>query len=242
MDGMAALIAQLKARSSVTSEQTSDACPICGGSGYILRRDEKGELFSRECKCEVIRQNQRRIERSGLKPLLENCTFDRYKALDQWQKSVKETAEKYVDDHDGKWFFIGGSSGTGKTHLCTAICGELMGKGVPVRYVQWRSDIPPIKAKINDADAYQDAIWPLKTVKALYIDDFLKGSVSEGDKNIAFDLLNARYNNPDAITLISSELTIDKILEWDEAIGSRIAERSKGYTLNLRGKQNWRLR
>lgn len=242
MDGMAALIAQLKARSSATSEQTSDACPICGGSGYILRRDEKGELFSRECKCEVIRQNQRRIERSGLKPLLENCTFDRYKALDPWQKSAKETAEKYVDDHDGKWFFIGGSSGTGKTHLCTAICGELMGKGVPVRYVQWRSDIPPIKAKINDADAYQDAIWPLKTVKALYIDDFLKGSVSDGDKNIAFDLLNARYNNPDAITLISSELTIDKILEWDEAIGSRIAERSNGYTLNLRGKQNWRLR
>ena len=239
---MAALIAQLKARSSVTSEQTSDACPICGGSGYILRRDEKGELFSRECKCEVIRQNQRRIERSGLKPLLENCTFDRYKALDPWQKSAKETAERYVGDHDGKWFFIGGSSGTGKTHLCTAICGELMGKGVPVRYVQWRSDIPPIKAKINDADAYQAAIWPLKTVKALYIDDFLKGSVSDGDKNIAFDLLNARYNNPDAITLISSELTIDKILEWDEAIGSRIAERSNGYTLNLRGKQNWRLR
>lgn len=239
---MAALIAQLKARSSVVSEPTSDICPICGGSGYILRRDDKGELFSRECKCEVIRQNQRRIERSGLKPLLENCTFDRYKALDQWQKSAKETAERYVDDHAGKWFFIGGSSGTGKTHLCTAICGELMGKGVPVRYVQWRSDIPPIKAKINDADAYQDAIWPLKTVKALYIDDFLKGSISDGDKNIAFDLLNARYNNPDAITLISSELTIDKILEWDEAIGSRIAERSKGYMLNLRGKQNWRLR
>ena len=38
------------------------------------------------------------------------------------------------------------------------------------------------------------------------------------------------------------ELLNDKILEWDEAIGSRIAERSKGYTLNLRGKQNWRLR
>ena len=238
---MTALIAQLKARSSVTSEQTSE-CPLCGGTGYIIRIGENGERFSRECKCEVIRQNQRRIERSGLKPLLENCTFDRYKTLDPWQKSAKETAERYVGDHDGKWFFIGGSSGTGKTHLCTAICGKLMNAGVPVRYVQWRSDIPPIKAKINDADEYRNALWPLKSVKTLYIDDFLKGSVSDGDKNIAFDLLNARYNNPDAITLISSELTIDKILEWDEAIGSRIAERSNGYTLNLRGKQNWRLR
>ena len=239
---MTELIAQLKARSSAVLEQTSDVCPICGGIGYIFRRDEKGELFSRECKCEIIRQNKRRIERSGLKPLLENCTFDQYDTPDDWQKSAKQTAKQYVTDYRGKWFFMGGSSGTGKTHLCTAVCGELMNSGVPVRYVQWRSDIPPIKAKINDADAYTDAIWPLKSVKALYIDDFLKGSISDGDKNIAFDLLNARYNNPDAITLISSEMTIDKILEWDEAIGSRIAERSKGYMLNLRGKQNWRLR
>ena len=242
MDGMAALIAQLKARSSVTSEQTSDACPICGGSGYIIRRDEKGELFSRECKCEVIRQNQRRIERSGLKPLLENCTFDRYKALDPWQKSAKETAGKYVDDHAGKWFFIGGSSGTGKTHLCTAMCGKLMDAGLPVRYVQWRADIPAIKAKVNDAEAYQDAIDPLKSVKALYIDDFLKGTATEADRNIAFDLLNARYIKPSLVTIISSEWTISRVLDWDEAIGSRIAERSKGCVLNITGAKNYRLK
>ena len=129
-----------------------------------------------------------------------------------------------------------------RDHLCTAICGQLMAGGVPCRYVQWRGDIPAIKAKVNDAEAYHEAIWPLKTVRALYIDDFLKGSVTEADKNIAFDLLNTRYANPDAITIISTEWPIDKILSWDEAIGSRIAERAREYTMNLRSKQNWRLR
>lgn len=117
-----------------------------------------------------------------------------------------------------------------------------MDGGIPVRYLQWRADIPPIKAKINDAEAYRNAMSPLKTIRALYIDDFLKGSVTDGDRNVAFDLLNARYNDPRAITIFSTEMTIDKILEWDEAIGSRIAERARDYTFNLRGKQNWRLK
>lgn len=111
-----------------------------------------------------------------------------------------------------------------------------------MRYVQWRGDIPAIKAKVNDAEAYAEAMHPLKTVRALYIDDFLKGGVTDADKNIAFDLLNARYINPDAITIISTELTIDRILSWDEAIGSRINQRAKDYMLNIGKKQNWRLK
>ena len=180
-------------------------CDICGGLGYTVRRTESGELVSSTCKCEIIRQNRIRMERSGL-------------------------------------FFIGGSPGTGKTHLCTAICAKLMDGGIPVRYVQWRGDIPAIKAKVNDAEAYAEAMHPLKTVRALYIDDFLKGSVTDADKNIAFDLLNARYIDPDAITIISTELTIDRILSWDEAIGSRINQRARDYMLNIGKKQNWRLK
>lgn len=235
------LIARIREKST-TLEPTFEGCPLCGGFGYIVRRGDSGELFSRECKCEITRRNCRRIERSGLKPLLENCTLEKFKTPERWQMAAKQSAEEYITDCRGKWFFIGGSSGCGKTHLCSAICGRLMNSGIPTRYVQWRSDMPAIKAKINDAEAYRDAIWPLKSIQALYIDDFLKGSITDGDKNIAFDLLNTRYNNPEAITIISSEMTIDKILEWDEAVGGRIAERAKGYTLNLRGKQNWRLR
>lgn len=237
------MIESLKRRSSAASEPTSDgACPLCGGLGYTVRRGENGELFSRACRCEIIRQNQRRIERSGLGPLLEKCRLETFQTPEGWQKAAKQTAEAYLANSRGKWFFIGGSSGTGKTHLCTAMCGKLMEAGLPVKYLQWRADIPPIKAKVNDAEAYEAAIWPLKSIRALYIDDFLKGSITGGDKNIAFDILNARYNDPNGITLISSELPIDKILEWDEAIGSRIAERAKEYTLNLRDKQNWRLK
>lgn len=242
MEEINAILLRVKAQQNTMSEIGSDGCPICGGLGYIVRRAENGELFSRECKCEITRRNRQRIERSGLSGLLDRCTFETYETSEKWQRSAKESAQRYLSDWRGKWFFMGGSSGAGKTHLCTAICGELMDGGIPVRYVQWRSDIPAIKARINDAEAYKNSIEPLKQVRALYIDDFLKGAVTEGDRNIAFDILNYRYNDPDTVTIISTEWQIDRILDWDAAIGGRIFERAKDYTLNLKDKKNWRLR
>ena len=220
----------------------SDVCPECEGRGYTFWRDENGILFSKTCKCEIIRQNRKRMERSGLSGIAGRYTFESYKTAEPWQMTAKEAAERYLEDWAGKWFFIGGTSGSGKTHLCTAICVKLMEGGIPVRYMQWRADIPPIKAIVNDADRYKKAIEPLKNVKALYIDDFLKGKPSEGDLNVAFELINHRYIDQRKITIISSEMTLDKIIKWDEATGGRIAERAEDFTFNLSGKKNWRLK
>lgn len=228
-------------RQNTTLETGSEVCHLCGGTGTLLRRDEKGELFGRPCKCEIIRINRMRLKKSGLTDLAERYTFQNYETPEPWQKKVKAAAEQYLADWKGKWFFIGGTSGAGKTHLCTALCVKLMEAGIPLRYMQWRSDIPPIKAVVNDAGAYREALAPLKDVKALYIDDFLKGAVKEGDRNIAFELLNHRYIDEGKITILSSELTLDKIIQWDAGTGGRISERAKGFIFNLSGKKNWRM-
>lgn len=227
-------------KSGISQDVLNCKCQICEDKGYIAWR-EHGEIQTRTCECQIRKNNLRRIERSGLKGLLDHCTMESYKIVEKWQRDAKRMAEDYLADYLGKWFYAGGSPGSGKTHLCTAMCGKLMGAGLPVRYIQWRSDIPAIKAKANDAEAYHAAMWPLKQVRVLYIDDFLKGQVSEADRNIAFDLLNARYIQPDKITIISSEWTIDRVLSWDEAIGSRIAEKARGHIISVSGNKNYRL-
>lgn len=223
-------------------ETGSEVCPVCEGRGYLVWRDaETGEVVFRECKCETVRRNRERIRRSGLSGLVERCTFDTFQTPEPWQRAAREAAERYLEDWRGKWFFIGGSSGAGKTHLCTAICGKLMEAGVPVRYMQWRADVPPIKAVVNDPERYRQAMDPLKRVRVLYIDDFLKGSLTGGDLNIAFELLNHRYIDREKVTILSSELTLDRIMRWDAGVGGRIHERAEGFTFNLCGKRNWRL-
>lgn len=84
----------------------------------------------------------------------------------------------------------------------------------------------------------------LKSVPVLYIDDLFKGAErpTQGDLNIAFELLNHRYNNENLYTIISTEKLLDDLIRIDEAIGSRIAERSKGHRIQLNRDpaRNWR--
>ena len=46
------------------------------------------------------------------------------------------------------------------------------------------------------------------------------------DVNLAYEIINYRYNNRDKITIISTELTIGGLCEIDEALGGRIRQRA----------------
>ena len=105
----------------------------------------------------------------------------------------------------------------------------------------WRDDIVKLKACVTDSEEYSRQIKPFKSVQVLYIDDFLKGKVTEADINIAFEILNYRYHNQSMRTIISSERSIEEVLDIDEAVGSRIYERSRGYYITAPA-ENWRLR
>lgn len=216
----------------------SVCCPICGDTGVVMREDENGVRWSRECDCMAQRRSKKWIARSGLTDLLERYTFDAYQTPDKKRASVKRGAKAFCEASSG-WFFIAGRSGSGKTHICTAICGKLL-ETVEVRYMLWRDEIVKIKAAVTDSVAYESALRPFKSAPVLYIDDFLKGKVTDADLNAAFEIINARYNDKAKRTIISSERMLPDILALDEAIGSRIAERAHGYVV-LPPDENWRL-
>lgn len=139
--------------------------------------------------------------------------------------------------------FITGNCG--KTHICTGIVRELLQKGVPARYMLWRDAAVKIKAVVGKPEEYAALVDPLKTIDVLYIDDFLKSNSdpTPADFNLAFEIINARYNRK-LVTLISSEYFLDEITEMDEAVGSRIYERSAGCLVNIGrdSRRNYRLR
>lgn len=97
-------------------------CPICKNKGLIARLDDGYEKMT-ECSCMKQREAFRNIELSGLSDTLTENTFDKFVATEQWQQHAKRKAQAYADNPVG-WLYIGGQSGSGKTHLCTAICGS----------------------------------------------------------------------------------------------------------------------
>ena len=212
-------------------------CPECRNKGFIAVR--AGQAISyRECGCMPKRRVMRRMHESGLDSIIREYTFASYRAAEPWQTDMLKRAQQYAAEPKG-WWYVCGTPGTGKTHICTAICGALLKRGQDVRYMLWREDVPRLKALVTDAEAYEAEMRILMDVGVLYIDDFFKGSITDADKNLAFELLNARYNRR-AVTIISSERSIEDVLDIDEGLGSRIHERAAGNTFRTAGG-NWRL-
>lgn len=236
------------------NEEDGYNCPICKNKGTIAKLLENGNgTYSHcftDCKCVETRNSIMRMKRSGLKDIIKDYTFDKFIASENWQKAIKEAAMDYAKNPEG-WFFIGGQSGSGKTHLCTAICREFLLSGKKVIYMLWRDEVVRLKAIVNDADEYRELIDKYKTADVLYIDDMFKtgkapdGSalkITGGDVNVAFEIINYRYNNPSLLTIISSELSEDDLLEIDEATGGRIYERSKAFTIGKSRDRNYRIK
>ena len=229
-------------------------CEVCKNKGVVYFIGDDGEIRFRECGCMAMRASMARIRGSGLQNLLDVYTFDRFRTETQLQRLMKSAAEKYLDDHDGKWFFVGGQSGAGKSHICTAISGELLRRGESVRYMLWKDESTKIKAAITDEDEYDRLICSLKAVPVLYIDDLFKPVIddrgarkhpSAGDISLAFEIINSRYiAGPRGTTIISSEWTMSELQRVDPAIAGRIFQMAQDYCISIAPaeEKNFRLR
>lgn len=233
-------------------------CPLCNNrGGHYEPRFEYGYWYEVmiPCKCDNIRRALRRLNRSGLKDMVNKYTFKSFEDAEPWQKKLKESAIDYCKNGEGNWFFIGGQSGAGKTHICSAVAVHLLKKGYNTKYMLWREDVVKLKSVVNEGAEYEALITEMKEADVLYIDDLFKtGKDKDGnnqkptaaDINIAFEIINHRYNNTNLYTIISSECTIAQILSIDEAVGGRIAEKAVqtgyGFSINPDTKKNHRLK
>lgn len=227
-------------------ELTGFNCKRCMNRGFHFVPDFENMKPRRvTCTCMESRASIERMERSGLASTIRTKTFDAFRAVEPWQEQLKADAMKFAKEKNG-WFFISGQSGCGKTHICTAICREFLLAGIPVKYVTWRDTVQKLRSAVNDTTNYQNELRPLVSVRVLYVDDFLKvgknAPPSTSDISIAYEIINARYLNPNLVTIISTERGIEEIMDYDEALGGRICERSE-YMPCLSGKEkNWRMR
>jgi DNA replication protein DnaC len=134
-----------------------------------------------------------------------------------------------------------GQSGCGKTHLLMAIANQLMDKGIPLLYFPFIEGFNEIKSNFDEMEA---KINKMQTIDVLFIDDLFKGRIQPTPFQLEqmFAVINYRYMN-NLSMLISSEKSIQEIMAFDEALGSRIYEMSKDFTVEIKGEGlNYRLR
>lgn len=234
------------AYNKTSGELTGYDCEICRNKGYIAKVTDGYEVLA-ECRCLKIRETLRRIKSSGLEELLRQCTFRNYECTESWQTALKEAVMKFSEQESGS-LYVGGQSGCGKTHLCTAAVGQFIKKGYSARYFVWRDDSPRMKALVNDP-LYEKEISSYKSSDVLYIDDIFKckdndtDKITDADIKLAFELIDYRDRNK-KLTIISTEFSPGELIKADEALGGRIAAMTRDNRLYIAKdpKKNYRLR
>lgn len=230
-------------------------CPICKNKGEIMVVKDGAEYYP-ECSCMQVRRCMDNIQHSGLGELLNEKKFSNYEQTEEWQKDVVDTAKRFIESESNCFLFLG-TSGCGKSHICTAVSSALLNKGIPLRYMVWTSEAPKIKSTVKDGEKYSAIIDELENIQALYIDDLFKtkkdkrtGKMTEpteADIRLAFEIINYRYNLAQTnkkryITIVSTEWDVKQLNELNSALCGRLCEMAgKDYILSVYGEdKNYR--
>lgn len=208
-------------------------CPKCKNKGVIEYITEDLEESMKDCECMIMRACYMAMAQSGItEEAINRMTFDSFHdAENEWQTRMKAIAKRYSESDLTHWLLMSGMSGTGKTHLCTAVSKHLMQKGHVVKYVMWHDAVRKLSSFKYKIEEYEKYMKDIINAEVLYIDDMFKSDKAE--KGIAFEIINTRYINRKP-TIISTELNLQAIEEIDAAISGRIEEMTRGFCAQIK--------
>lgn len=227
-------------------EETHCDCPICEDKGYTFQIDKDGYEVAIPCKCLSKKQSIEKMNRSGLTEVFKQKTINSFKTDKKWQIEAKYKAKQYIEnflENRSSGLILTGQPGSGKTHLGIATMLELINNNVGCVYKEYLTMITDLKQTSMDETDYIRTLEKYINPRVLFLDDFLKGQPTEADRKYIYKVINTRYLKGKPI-IISTEKSIKEILEFDEAVGSRIVEMAQNNIITFpRGiENNYRLR
>jgi DNA replication protein DnaC len=239
----------LQQRNEGRQNKPSYKCEKCGDTGWILIKQEHRQPIAVSCECRSIEKVKNEWKYSGINVEMTKHTFANFEVWNGASETAKDTATAYCTDFDEirnsrrNSILLCGQVGSGKTHLSVAIGLNLLKQKIKVVYMPYRDVITKIKQNMLDQEYYIKTLSKYQLCEVLLIDDLFKGKINESDINIIFEIINYRYLNFLPI-IVSSEFSIERLLNFDEAVGSRIYEMSKDYVVEIGKdmKNNFRLK
>lgn len=196
------------------------SCPLC-------MQDE----MKAEAQREQAERSQQNLEqcaiRGGVLPRFMGCTFRTYDVRNDRQDGVKTAcmryAQTFVQRHkQGDSLMLVGQTGTGKTHLATAIMLNVMSKGYTAQYVTAMDMFREVKSTFSNRNRSEAGVIDAFVRKdLLVIDEVAVHYGSDAENIILFDIIDKRYAHRKP-TLLISNLPADEV---KHVVGQRVFDR-----------------
>lgn len=241
----AALLNRIKATlEKHAPEPVKYDCPKCEDRGYIFKIQDGYEVAV-PCECLEKKQSVEKMARSGLTEAFKQRTFKTFIVNNEWQLEAKAKAMDYSKNfkETKASLMLSGQPGSGKTHIGVATMLRLIENNTGCVYREYISMLTDLKQTSMDEEEYIRSLEKYINPPVLFLDDFLKGEPTVADRKHVYKIINTRYLKSMPM-IISTEKSVKEILNWDEAIGSRLIEMCQGNVIEFpRGlENNYRLR
>lgn len=222
-------------------------CLICKDEEGFLIRSEEGKEVWRTCECKSARRSERLFNSSSITDKFQQKSFSSFNLkvdahiIDAYHCAKKYATEfRSVVNSKSNSIALLGQVGSGKTHLLMSAANHLLRNGVQVVYFPWAEGFNELK---NNLSILDERIQELQKAEVLYIDDVFKGRArpTEFQLEQLFVIVNYRYLEGLPI-MFSSEKTLIEICEYDEGIGSRLAEMCEDFTVVIKKDMSFNYR
>jgi DNA replication protein DnaC len=228
----------------------ADVCPLCEGTGWKTLPANSSAPRDRRvtrCDCQLRTRAGAMLAAARIPKRYEHCELASYTAdfpgahpsLAFAHLSASRFAQEY-DPRDGMGLLIIGKIGTGKTHLAVGITKDLVNRGVPCLFYDYRELLKEIQNSYNATvqTTELDVLRPVFETDVLVLDELGAVKPTEWVWDTVSLILNTRYNN-NRTTIIttnfedqpaagaSGSISPARAATRAETLGDRIGERMR---------------
>jgi DNA replication protein DnaC len=216
----------------------AEVCPLCEGTGWKTlpaSLDAPRDRRVTRCDCQLRARNQTLLTAARIPKRYEHCELASYTAdfpgADPSLALAHIKASSFVREYapgGEEGLLIVGEIGTGKTHLAVGVLKELVSRGVPCLFYDYRELLKQIQNSYNSTvqTTELDLLRPVFETDVLALDELGAVKPTEWVWDTVSLILNTRYNDK-RTTIITTNFPDLKARERPAHTGGRSTEEAR---------------
>lgn len=201
------------------------SCAYCGGTGW---EPVEGNAV-KPCRCKTDARAEILLAQARIPRRFQHCNLDNFEPVCISVGRALMNTKKFIEEYplvDVGLLYLG-RCGVGKTHLAVAAVKELINKGIPALFYDFRDLLKEIQDSYNPNTHTSELkiLAPVFDAEVLVLDELGASKPTEWVQETITHIITKRYNDKKVTIFTSNYLDMPIVSAYDESLTDRVGVR-----------------